>query len=350
MKSNSPWFHCAPRVIAAFAFSVGALVGSSAWAMPPHPHDQGKLEFPNPRPVTLLNHSHVGGIPVREVNPGTFGPGPHLVDDNAVAASQTWRTYSTWDNRTYRNGDVAAGQPYAHGFIEPTDATRPRYLFEPSVPVANLAAIRAAFTSIWQSWRNAAQAEGQNTRTTPDGTRLVTALSFRESLAGDTGGKEIDVLFDNPPSFGVWSPTAQTLRFQTTPTVNVFVSNGSGAANTAGWQVSNNNGVTFGPSVSIALPWNFTSGAPTNAGVPNGGDLDYKCVNVAGCGGGSVDGQIFEGNEGTFPALTIADSAGGAQIPATNTPIVQADFISVALHEWGHIIGLDHVTPALYAF
>ena len=44
--------------------------------------------------------------------------------------------------------------------------------------------------------------------------------------------------------------------------------------------------------------------------------------------------------------MKVADSAGGAIINAADKPIVQADFISVALHEWGHIIGLDHVVPA----
>jgi hypothetical protein len=71
-------------------------------------------------------------------------------------------------------------------------------------------------------------------------------------------------------------------------------------------------------------------------------------VNAAGCGAGAPFGSTFEGTEAAFLALglNVADTAGGAVIGANDTPIVQADFISVALHEWGHIIGLDHVTPA----
>src|ERR1700710_758826 len=131
MKSNIQWPSSVSRVLVALAFTAGALACSATWAVPIHPNDQGKIQYPNPLPNPLLNHSHVGGTGVKEVNPSAAGaPGPHMVDS---AATETWRTYSAWDNRTYRNGD-AAGQPYGHGYIEPTDATRPRYLFGAAVP------------------------------------------------------------------------------------------------------------------------------------------------------------------------------------------------------------------------
>jgi hypothetical protein len=317
--------------------------------MPPHPHDQGKIQYPNPLPVNLANHSHVGGIGVQEVNPSAFGnPGPHMVD---TANPQTWRTYAAWDNRTYFNGD-AGGQPYGHGYIEPTDATRPRYIFGANVPGgADLTNIKSSIQSIWQSWEAAAKAQGQNSRTTPDGTPLITNVSFRESVAADAGAKEIDIDFGGA-TFGVWTPAAQTLRFMVTPQVNVFVSTAGGAPN-PDWQVSNDNLALGGAKAwaaqkAVALPWNFTNAAPTTAGVPFGGDLDYKCVAALGCGAGAALNSTFEGTEAAFLALglKVADSAGGAVINAADTPIVQADFISVALHEWGHVIGLDHVTPA----
>ena len=334
---------CCAR-LRAIAFTVGIFLGTASWAIPPHPHDQGKIEYPNPLPNPLKNHSHVGGIPVQEVTPSAFGgPGPHMVDTGAAAA-QTWRTYASWDNRTYRNGDGAA-QPYGHGYIEPTDATRPRYLFGPNVPGgADLSNIKADIQSIWQSWETAAKAQGEGSRTTPDGTPLSTGLSFRESVAADAGAKEIDIDFGGA-TFGVWSPAAQTLRFMVAPQVDVFVSTPAGAPD-PDWQVSND-GVAFGAQIPITLPWNFAAAAPTTAGVPNAGNLDYKCVNAAGCGAAAFN-QVFLGTEGGFGALglKVADSAGGAIINAADKPIVQADFISVALHEWGHIIGLDHVVPA----
>ena len=286
---------CVAR-ISAIAFTVGIFLGTAAWAIPPHPHDQGKIEYPNPLPNPLKNHSHVGGIPVQEVTPSAFGgPGPHMVDTGAAAA-QTWRTYASWDNRTYRNGDGAA-QPYGHGYIEPTDATRPRYLFGPNVPGgADLSNIKADIQSIWQSWETAAKAQGEGSRTTPDGTPLSTGLSFRESVAADAGAKEIDIDFGGA-TFGVWSPAAQTLRFMVAPQVDVFVSTPAGAPD-PDWQVSND-GVAFGAQIPITLPWNFAAAAPTTAGVPNAGNLDYKCVNAAGCGAAAFN-QVFLGTEGGF--------------------------------------------------
>jgi hypothetical protein len=350
MKSICDSKSFATRGACAFAFLAASLLVSQLLAMPPHPDDQGKIQYPTPLPNPLLNHSHVGGIPVKEVNPSAFGnPGPHMVD---TAATQTWRTYAAGDNRTYFNGD-AAGQPYGHGYIEPTDATRPRYAFGANTPGGvDLTNIEADIQSIWQSWETAAKSQGQDTRTTPDGTPLATGLSFREQVAADAGAKEIDIDFGGT-TFGVWQPGAQTLRFTLTPKVNVFVSTPGGAPN-ADWQVSSDNLALNGAKAwaaqtpQITLPWNFTNGAPTTAGVPNGGDLDYKCVNALGCGAGAPFNSTFEGTEAAFLALglNVADSAGGAVIGATDAPIVQADFISVALHEWGHIIGLDHVTPA----
>ncbi len=349
--SKLPW-SCV--VGAAFCSSIGDRVE----AMPPHPHDQGKIEYPNPLPNPLRNHSHVGGIGVKEVAPSASGaPGPHMVDS---AATQTWRTYASWDNRTYRNGDAPAGQPYGHGFIEPTAATQPRYAFGPNTPGgADLTAIKNSIAFAWTTWEFAAKAEGEGTRTTPDGTSLLTSLSFRETGAADAGAKEIDIDFGGTTP-GVWNPGAQTLRFMQNIKAKVFVSTVAGAPD-ADWEVSSDALALNDPlkgwgalTPEITLPWNYGAAAPTAAGVPNGGDLDYKCVNAAGCGAAAFN-AVFEGTEAAFLALglKVADSLGGAIVNASDAPIKQADFRSVALHEWGHVIGLDHVdvkTATMYDF
>ncbi len=91
---------------------------SLALAMPPHPNDAGKIAFG----TAATNHSHVGGIGVKSVNPSAIGIAKdHMVDSAAV---ETWRSYAAWDNRTYRATDQAGTTVYGHGYIEPTDATR----------------------------------------------------------------------------------------------------------------------------------------------------------------------------------------------------------------------------------
>ena len=98
------------------------------------------------------------------------------------------------------------------------------------------------------------------------------------------------------------------------------MSDANGIANND-WHVSsdllalNNAGNAWGAQTqTITLPWNFTAANPTTVGVPNGGDLDYMCVNAAGCGGGINNGDQFEGNEAAFLALglNLRDNLGGA--------------------------------------
>ncbi len=207
---------------------------SLALAMPPHPNDAGKIAFG----TAATNHSHVGGIGVKTVNPSAIGIAKdHMVDSAAV---ETWRSYAAWDNRTYRATDQAGTTVYGHGYIEPTDATRPRYAFGANTPGGqDLTDIQNSITFAWQTWETAAKAQGQNSRFTPDGTPLLTNLSFRQSNADDGGAKEIDIDFSGTTP-GVWNAIPQTLRFAPSIADRIFVSDATGNPN-PDWQVSSDN-------------------------------------------------------------------------------------------------------------
>src|SRR4051812_38051788 len=84
------------RMVRATTLAIATIASSVAWAIPPHPHDAGKIAYG----TAATNHSHVGGIGVKEVNPSpvTNIAKNHMVD---TAAVQTWRSYASWDDRTY---------------------------------------------------------------------------------------------------------------------------------------------------------------------------------------------------------------------------------------------------------
>ena len=363
---NQRWLQvCTVTILFVFATRVSQ---SRAAPIFPHLHDQGKIQYPNPLPANFAphsggpndaNHSHVGGIAVKEVTPSAFGgAGPHMVDNQATPA---WNTYSTWHNRHYLNGDTAAIAAYGHGFIVPTAATMPRYAFLAGVtglPAADFANVKARVTEAASSWDAAAKAQGQNSRTTPDSTPLRTSLPFRAQVAGDGGASDLTVNFTPMPvgAIGGWSPGGKTLNFATIPQTRVRVNDPANPRSASpDWQVSSdgrplNDGAKVFAALTpgIAVPWNFTTNAP--AALLQ--DIDYLCIKAVGCGIGAPFGMQFEGNEAVFTTLGIQVSDGFAIAAATPAPLTQADFFTVLLHEWGHTIGLDHsplVTDILFA-
>ncbi len=365
-KAMGAWRgHARAATTMVVAISISAAIAATASGITAHPHDQGKVQYPNPLPVPFTphtggandaNHSHLGGVAVKEVNPSAFGGlGPHMVD---MAATPAWNTYSTWDNRVYRNGDTAAVVAYGHGYIDPAAGNQPRYNFGAGIVglgAATLAEIQARTLTSWQTWQSTAKAQGEGSRTTPDGTALRTDLAFQDVHAA---GGAIEFTINLAPtaagSFGGWSPGAVSMSFSSNPQVQVFLNNPAMPMDFNNphpdWEVSSD-GLALGNvakvygalTPNITLPYNFAAGAPAALAQ----DIDYMCVKAGGCGAGVGQGSEWEGSEAAFTALAlqVSDSAGGAAAPATTTPLFQADFLSLSIHEWGHAIGLDH-SPA----
>ncbi len=337
---------------------------SEAIAITPHPHTQPKVQYPNPLPGVLTPHSggvndanlsHVKGVGVKEIaNIPSFPasqPGSYMVDN---VATPNWNTYASWDNRTFRNG-IGSETAYGHGYIDPAPGNQPRYKFGAGITglgAPTLAKIQARMQTTWQAWQTAAKAQGEGLRTAPDGTALKTDLAFQDvQVAGGPAEISIDLITLPAGQFGAWNPNALTLNLASTISVGVFVDNpaNSGTVN-PDWQVSsdglalgNGTKVFQGISPSINLPYNFTDAAPAILTQ----DIDYLCVKVGGadaCGPGVDTNSQWEGSEAAFTnlGLNVADQAGGATAPAIPTPLFQADYLSLVIHEWGHALGLDH--------
>ena len=244
-----------------------------------------------------------------------------LMVDNA--ATPQWLSEAVWDDRFHRFADANsdnlndfAGQ-YGHGFIDPAFRPRDRFDANDYTPAGafNLPMIQQRFQETWQAWDAAAKAQGQNSRTEPDGSLLRTSVVFED--VGTVAAAEI--LIDLVPGmeaaggpYAEWiiSPTQpnaangnaalRTLVIEPNPTTQVWVYNaGNPSTPNASWQLSSDGGTTFAAKTpQIALGWNFTAGGPANLAQL----IKYKCVNAAGCGT-IPTGQVRNGNEADFTAL-----------------------------------------------
>ena len=280
--------HC-PPVAAAVCAAVG-LCAPLALALPSltaHPNGAGDITWPNPLPVGFNAntdmHQHWNTDPL----PGVAGK---------------FKTYAAWDDNNWRyntvadqsqlkaNGDAA---DYGHGYM----ANPAQYAFRSNAGLGDAAfpaAAAADFVTGVSTWMNTVNQNGML----------------------NTNGK----------------PTSTSINFAIT-------------------------GVDMNPDIIVRFSNNFPTGAnyPGNGGVPGTGYFPSPGeIEPNGTwpgnpqGAGTSDGVLAYWT----PSLKVLTF--NANIPwyySTGNPIVdnnpanganQWDFLSVVLHEFGHVIGLDH--------
>ncbi len=351
-KSSSHSIMNARSILWAFFFI--SFSPSIAYAIPnqhlnPHPDDPGKISWQQkPGNPDDINHLHIEGVKISILpesgtnHDKTWG----FTHDNGK-----WGAEAAWDDRFLRYEDTAMGigpngawDHFGHGYIDPS--FRPRYIYANDVPQDAQAQVNEAMST----WNIRAKDEGEKKRTTPDGTPLKTSVIFEKVTSGahellvdfmdgfqDVGNAVAEWILSTAQIVGYpvgQVPTPRTLLFEATPTSQFRVSQADWQLSTDGRELGDPLKVYSALSSPFATNWSFDK-------TPNVlfDDLDFDYL--------APDGITeYEGDEKVFKDLgiSITDEWGGypALAAKSTIDIYEADFFSIALHEWGHVIGLIH--------
>jgi hypothetical protein len=313
----------------------------------PHPDVPAKISWQlKPGVPDNINHVHIEGANIVSM------PNVGFKD-----AKDAWVAEAAWDDRYLRFQDTGTSETnglwekFGHGYIDPT--YQPRYMFADDVP--NDAQTRV--TEAMLLWNTRAKDEGEQKRTAPDGTPLKTSVIFEKVVSG---AKELLVDFiegfqEIRDAVAEWvvsakqivgglvgQVTTKTLVVESTPTVEIGVDWDDGLKpsdpNKRYWKISNDSLALNDPNKSWSvwtdsydMGWSYDK---TPEILFDDEDIDYM----------SPTGDKYEGDETDFLSLglNLQDSWGEKISTNSLVDIYEADFYSIALHEWGHVIGLLH--------
>jgi hypothetical protein len=252
----------------------------------------------------------------------------------SLQSNKGWEAHAVWDNAMYRwmdtpaegDGKNALRDKFAHGYISP--ASFPRYAFD-EVPEMAKPLIAETFTE----WNKSAKAQSAG-KTTPGGKALKTNIKFEP--AGKGQASQLTFRFTDglqgPPRnvYAEWVSSqdrlggkvtqTMTMYYQTDPTNFILAPEGyaikkKGSAN------------AFGNTYGETVGWSFDKTPDVKVEV----DILYRRTSD-GMDLDALPGQMLRTNTG----LTIAAD--------DKIKFYEMDFFTMALHETGHILGLQH-TP-----
>lgn len=323
-------------VLHAFGSAIAiTLFTASALAIPTqtlNPHPDGAADISWIQDKTKkpedTNHFH---IPLRTGETITVS---NDSSNYGLKSSKGWGAFADWDNDQYRftdtevkgDGQNALLNNFAQGYIDP--AHPPLYSFDPKVPDAAKPLIAKTFTA----WSQAAQAVSAANKS-PAGSELKTGISFKPAGSG-RGQFEfdfVDGIQSTRTALAEWVCSVDrvggkitqnmTMAFEKTPSDFVQAP--------TGYTIRAKNSGAFGVAFSQEVGWSYDKTPAVAATV----DLEYTRER---------DGKVFDDLSAVDPTLMLTTNIGTTIPTSDKINFYKVDFLTIALHETGHILGLQH--------
>jgi hypothetical protein len=277
---------------------------SNVWALPSpldHVHDGDTVDWQRPGSPALPWTNAQANVNNHQ----------HLTSDSFDVADKH-AIYGAWDDRTLHyinnlDAPSALDTPFGHGLIRPDQQVR--YYADNTIPEAG----RTLISSVYSDWVSVAREQFAAKREPWD----AIAIGFQ---AGTAAQHEISLSFvhDLAP-YGVFTPGPNTIQFRENPSIRLDTGNENFWIRLGDTGIGNR-------SIRVDTPWSFDN-------MPSFVSTDFDYSDDSG-------NTWYDAPPAAFPTLTWNF---GQVIPADRIEIYEMDFATIARHEIGHSIGLDHV-------
>ncbi len=307
-------------VLLAIMISMGATV---SWAIPSpidHLHDTDTVDWKQPG---------AAGLPWMKPVADTINH-QHLTSDSFDEDGR-FTLFGGWDDRifdfTNRNPDAANyyADPFSHGLIRPDHQVR--FFSQASMPDRATVII----ADIFEDWEQAAIEKFQANQESWD----AIGIGFEK---GSATGNEITVSFTPAlNAFGLTTSAATRTTIQFLSKPDIFLETNSPDFEIRITDPVTNTELGFGTSVSVPVQWSFDGVYADGSTASKVWDIDYREWT------GSAFGAWQETAPAGLPNIRWAAAPPSESIAAPDTiNLPGMDFRTIAAHEIGHSLGLDH--------